>query len=549
MSEGQMTQGAAEAPPTGNTVTGRYLAAKFAAAAGDVKGAAAFYAETLKEDPDNADLLVRAFMYAAESGDMEQAVSLADRVLAKDADNRPARLIRQAGAFAKKDYAAVAKDTEGANQGAFSLLTNNVVSAWAIAGTGNTDGAIAMLDALSTQRGVDGLRLMHKALIFDFAGRDEEADAAYRQALQVMGTGPRVSDAYGRFLVRRGRLDDAKALYTRVAAENPGHPIASLALRDIEAKKPMQAMVSTPAEGVAEALFGIAASLNDRRSIEVAILYLNVTLYLRPNFDLARVLLASHYERMQKYDMANSFYQRIQAGSPYYAMTQVQAAINDGRMDNHQAGVAKLKALTERGPVDADAWTALGDLLRSSDRYSEAVAAYDKAVGVLKNDDRRLVQVYYARGVSLERSNRWQEAERDFKSALKMNPERADVLNYLGYTWVDRGVNLQEAVTMLEKARALRPLDGSIADSVGWAYYRLGRYQEAARTLEEAVQLAPAAPDINDHLGDAYWRIGRRIDARFQWQHALQLAQDAKAKEVIQRKLQFGLDSVAAAGQ
>jgi tetratricopeptide (TPR) repeat protein len=427
-------------------------------------------------------------------------------------------------------------------------LTNNVVSAWAIAGTGNTDGALAMLDGLATQRGVDGLRLMHKALILDHAGRDE-ADAAYRQALSVMGMGPRLSDAYGRFLVRKGRSDEAKTLYTRVATENPGHPVATAALRDIEARRSFQPLVTTPAEGVAEALFGIAASLNDRRSIEVAILYLNITLYLRPNFDLARVLLASHYERMQRYDMANGFYQRIQANSPYYGMTQVQAAINDGRMGNPEAGVAKLKSLTDRGSQDADAWTALGDLLRSSDRYNEAVGAYDKAVGALKNDDRRLVQVYYARGVSLERSNRWQEAERDLRQALRMNPERADVLNYLGYTWVDKGVNLEEAVSMLEKARALRPLDGNIADSVGWAYYKLGRFPEAARTLEEAVQLAPAAADINDHLGDAYWRIGRRIDARFQWQHALALDPDAKQKEIIQRKLQFGLDSVSASGQ
>ena len=540
---------AAKEIPPGNTVTGRYLAAKFAASAGDVKGAATYYAQTLKEDPSNADLLVRAFMYAAESGDIEGAIALSDRVIAADTDNRPARLIRQAGAFMKKDYLAVAKDADPSSQGAFSLLTNNVVSAWAIAGTGETDGALTMLDGLMTQRGVDGLRLMHKALILDYAGRDQDADAAYRQALAVMGMGPRISDAYGRFLARKGRYDEAKTLYTRVLMDNPGHPVAILALRDIEAKKAFQPLVSSPAEGVAEALFGIAASLNDRRSVEVAILYLNITLYLRPQFDLARVLLASHYERMQNYEMANSYYARIPAASPYFAMTQIQAAINDGRLDQPNAGVAKLKGLVDRGSADPDAYTALGDLLRTSDRFGEAVAAYDKAIAGLKADDRRLVQIYYARGVSLERSNKWNEAERDLRQALKLNPERPEVLNYLGYTFVDRGINLEEAVSMLEKARALRPLDGMIADSVGWAYYKLGRYQEAARTLEEAVQLAPGASDINDHLGDAYWRIGRRIDARFQWQHALQLEPDAKQKEVLERKLQFGLDSVSASGQ
>jgi tetratricopeptide (TPR) repeat protein len=538
-----------DAPPPGNTVAGRYLAAKFAASAGDVKGAAAFYAETLKEDPNNRDLLVRTFMFAAESGDIEQAIALADRVIAADPENRPARLIRQAGAFMKKDYIAVAKDADPSSQGAFTLLTNNVVSAWAIAGSGEIDGALAMLDGLITQRGVDGLRLMHKALILDYAGRDQDADATYREALSIMGMGPRISDAYGRFLARKGRSEEAKTLYSRVLMENPGHPVAVQSIRDIDAKRSFQPLVGTPAEGVAEALFGIAASLNDRRSSEVAILYLNITLYLRPNFDLARVLLASHYERMQNFEMANSFYARIPQSSPYYAMTLIQAAINDGRMDRHEAGVTKLKALVDRGTADPDAWTALGDLLRASDRFAEAVPAYDKAIAGLKDDDRRLVQIYYARGVSLERSNRWDEAERDFRQALRMNPERADVLNYLGYSFVDKGINLQEAVTMLEKARALRPLDGMIADSVGWAYYKLGRYQEAARTLEEAVQLAPGASDINDHLGDAYWRIGRRIDARFQWQHALALDPDQSQKEIIERKIQFGLDSVSASGQ
>ena len=229
-------------------------------------------------------------------------------------------------------------------------------------------------------------------------------------------------------------------------------------------------------------------------------------------------------------------------------MTQVQAAINDGRLGQANAGIAKMKALAVLQPKESDVWTALGDLFRGADQFSEAAAAYDKAIAGIPAGDRRLIGLYYARGVSLERSNRWNAAESDFRAALKLNPDRADVLNYLGYSWVDKGEHLDEAVTMLEKARALRPLDGMIADSVGWAYYRLGRFPDAARALEEAVQLAPGAPDVNDHLGDAYWRVGRKIDARFQWQHALQLKPDAKQKTVIERKLQFGLDPVSASG-
>ena len=540
---------AANTDQAANSLAGTYLAANFAAAQGDVKAATGFYADTLKDAPDNADLLERTFLFSAEGGDIDRAIGLATRVLAVDTENRPAHLVLQAGALNKKDYASAIKDAMAPANGLFATLTNHVIEAWAQAGDKDFDGALATLDSLSNQRGVDGLRLMHKALILDYAGRDKEADESYKQAIQLMGTGPRGTEAYGRFLQRHGRDDDARALYQRAVRENPGNPFAQWALHDLMTAKNPAPLIASPAEGVAEGLFGIAASLNDQRSTDVAILYLNLSLYLRPQFDLARVLLASRYEAMGKFDVANSIYTGIATSSPYYAMTQVQAGINDGRRGKPQDGIVKLKALSQSQPQETDVWTALGDLFRSSDQYREAAAAYDKAIAGIPPGDRRLTGLYYARGVSFERSNRWDDAERDFQAALKINPDRADVLNYLGYSWIEKGQHLDQAVTMLEKARALRPMDGFIADSVGWAYFRLGRYQDSVRTLEEAVQLAPGAADVNDHLGDAYWRVGRKIDARYQWQHALQLGPDAKQKPVLERKLQFGLDAVSASGQ
>jgi tetratricopeptide (TPR) repeat protein len=545
--DGAMAPSAGGMSDSQTSIAGTYLAANFAAAQGDVKAATNFYASTLKEDPGNSDLLGRTFLFAAEAGDIDRSIGLANRVLMQDADNRPGHLVLEVGALAKKDYATVIKDVAQPSAGGLSVLTNRVVEAWARVGTKDFDGALSALDALSMQRGVEGLRLMHRALILEYAGRDKDADEAYRQAIAVMGTGPRATDAYGRYLVRHGRPEDAKALYERALSANPGNPTVEWALRDLAAKKTPQPLVSSPAEGVAEALFGISASLTDERSTDIAILYLNLTLYLRPEFDLARVLLASRYEGMDRYDMANSIYTRIQPSSPYYAMTQVQAAINDGRLGQTNVGIAKLKALSAIQPQEADIWTALGDLFRNADQYKDAAVAYEKAIAGTPKGDRRLIGLLYARGVSLKQSDRWGEAERDFQAALKLNPDRADVLNYLGYSWVEKGEHLDEAVSMLEKARALRPLDGFIADSVGWAYYRLGRFDDAAHALEEAVQLSPGASDINDHLGDAYWRVGRKIDARFQWQHALQLNPAAEQKAVLERKLQFGLDAVSAA--
>ena len=204
------------------------------------------------------------------------------------------------------------------------------------------------------------------------------------------------------------------------------------------------------------------------------------------------------------------------------------------------SALAKVRSLVEGRPNDIEAWTALGDLYRGKERYAEAAGAYDKAIAAAGAPRPARWTLYYARGIALERSGRWDDAERDFQEALKLSPDQPQVLNYLGYSWVDQGKHLTEAVLMLEKAHALKPMDGYIADSVGWAYYRLGRYKEAAGALEEAVLLAPGDPTINDHLGDAYWRIGRRDDARFQWSHALSMNPDDKDKPAIQNKIQHG---------
>jgi Flp pilus assembly protein TadD len=479
---------------------------------------------------------------------MDDAIPLADRLLAQDPNNRPAHLVRAVNLLVKKDYAGANAEVSDPGGGVFNALTNSLIQAWALAGLGQTDDALKTLGRLQGQMGVEGLYAYHKALILDYAGRDTEADAAYRDALTILGTGPRAADSYGSFLRRHGRSDEAKALYARMVAQNAGNPTAEVALADILANKMPVALVATPAQGAAEGMFAVAASLNGDNGTSVAILYLNLALYLRPDFDLARALLGDRYERNEQLDMADAVYSKVPATSPYHAMVAVQSAIDESRLGMNDQAIAKMKTLAAERPNDGDVWTALGDLLRSVDRYAEAAPAYDKALALTPKGDARVPSLLYARGICLQHINRWDDAERDFRQALALNPNRADVLNYLGYSMVDQGRNLDEAVMMLEKARTLRPLDGYIADSVGWAYYKLGRYAEALLVLEEAVQLAPAASEINDHLGDAYWRVGRKIDARFEWSHALSLDPEPTDKPNIERKLQIGLDAAKASG-
>jgi tetratricopeptide (TPR) repeat protein len=309
----------------------------------------------------------------------------------------------------------------------------------------------------------------------------------------------------------------------------------------IAAKERPESLVRNPADGAAETLFGIAASLTDGQSADVSILYLRMALYLRPDLGLAQVLLADRFETLRKFDTAIQIYRSIEPSSPYYRMAQIQAALDLQRMGKGEEAIASLKKLTASGAGDSESWIALGDTYRSSNLFAEAVDAYNRAEKAIPRTSKRDWTMFYARAMAKEKIKRLDESEADIQTALKLSPDQPELLNYLGYSWVDRGRNIPQALTMLEKARTLRPYDGYIVDSVGWAYFKLGRYEDAATTLGAAVLLVPGDPTINDHLGDALWHAGRRIDARFQWNHALTFSDADTDKAAIERKLKTGL--------
>jgi tetratricopeptide (TPR) repeat protein len=312
-------------------------------------------------------------------------------------------------------------------------------------------------------------------------------------------------------------------------------------LARIAANQKAEPMVRSPADGAAEALFGIAASLTDAQSADVSILYLRMALYLRSDLGLAHILLADRFETLRKFDAAIAIYHGIDASSPYFRMAQVQAALDEQRVGRPDAAIADLKKLVAAEPNDSEGWIALGDTYRTAEKHAEAVDAYDHAEKAIGTPSRRDWPMFYARAMAKEKLKRLDESEADIQMALKLSPEQPELLNYLGYSWVDRGRKIPEALAMLEKARSLRPYDGYIVDSVGWAYYQLGRYDDAAKTLEAAVLLVPGDPTINDHLGDALWKAGRKIEARFQWNHAITFSESTDDKATIEHKLKNGL--------
>lgn len=524
---------------------GTYLSARLAASNHNMADAARLYQESLHSAPESADILSHAFLYTAAAGDLDEAAKLARRVLATEPDNRAARLALAVQELKREDYSATRSEIAQSAKGPFTALTLLLLDAWAAEGQGNTKDALADLKDITAQGGTEALANFHRALILDLAGQNDQAGEAYRAALGAGIPSPRIADAYGRYLERADRNDEARAFYSKIQADAALGPVAARGLARIEARSKPDRLVATPAQGAAESLFGIAASLSDETSTDVAILYLRLALYLAPDLDLAKIVLADRFENLEKFDDAVAVYLSIGRESPYWSAAAVQAALDQTRIGHTDKAIDELQSITRTDADDLTAWTALGDAYRSAEKYREAADAYDRAVKLLPPEQSKDWAVYYARAMAEDQSKRWNAAEQDLQHALKLSPDQPQVLNFLGYSWVDQGRRLPEALAMLEKARALSPFDGYIVDSVGWAYYRLGRYQDAAKTLENAVLLVPGDSTINEHLGDAYWRVGRRLDARFQWSHALAFSPEANQKSALEKKLKSGLDEAA----
>jgi tetratricopeptide (TPR) repeat protein len=417
-----------------------------------------------------------------------------------------------------------------------------LVRAWVAAGEGQPDKALQVLSPVGQQQGFEAVYQLNVGLINESAGRPGAAGEAFGKALASAETPPfRLVQIAGGFYERSGQADKAKDLYRDFAADNQGSSLLEPILERISAGRPAEPVIGNPAEGVAESLFNLASALNQERLYEAALLYTRLALDMRPDFPVAQILLGDVMVGQGHFAEATEAYRGVKPGSPFYWAARLRIANSLGEQEKVDDAAAEFNRLAAERPERADALVELGNLMRSHERFPEAVEAYDQALARIGTPDRRHWTLLYYRGVALQRSGEWTRAEADFLKALELEPDQPHVLNYLAYTWVERGENFDRALDMLHKAVSLRPDDGYIVDSLGWVFYRLGRYEEAVVELEKAIELRPNDPVINDHLGDAYWRVGRKHEARYQWQRALSFKPDADQVAPIQAKLQNGL--------
>jgi tetratricopeptide (TPR) repeat protein len=520
---------------------GSYLAARHAGGQRDAAAAAAYYRAALRGDPRNNELLGRTFLAVLANGEVEEGVKLAERVLQVDKNDRIARLVLGVRAIKQKQYPLARRELAQSIRGPITDLAATLLSAWTMANPAEAKQAADSVDKLAGADWYAIFKELHEGLILDVAGQKKDAAKHFERSYKLDPTALRIVQAYGSFLARQGSSAEALKVFTTFDEALPRHPLIVEAMNELKAGKRLPMMVDTPQAGAAEVLYGLGAALGRRGGEDLGLIYLQLSLYLAPSHPLALLSLGDLYEAMKKPELANQIYERVPLSSPLHRNAQIQLALNLDSLDRADEAKASLEKLIAAHPTDLEAIMALGNVLRGRKQFAECADVYSKGIDIITKPEKSNWVIYYFRGICFERAKQWPKAEADLKMALELFPDQPHVLNYLGYSWIDQGVNLDEGMRMIKRAVEQRADDGYIVDSLGWAYYRLGNMEEAVKQLERAIELKPEDPTINDHLGDAYWRVGRELEARFQWSHARDLKPEPEDLAKIEAKLKSGL--------
>ena len=534
-----------EIPPLGEisrvSPAGTYLAARHARVQRDAAAASAYYRAALKADPRNPELLESAFLSVVADGDMEEAIRLAERLVQGDRNHRLARLVLGARALKQKQYPVARQNLMQAVRGPINDLAGTLLAAWAQFGAQDAKGAIETIDKLQGAEWYALFKDLHAGMILDLAGNKKEAGKRFERAYKLDPSALRLVEAYGSWLSRNGSRDEALKVYQAFDSQLPRHPLIVEAMNNLKAGKQIAPLADSAQAGGAEVLYGLGAALGRRGGEDFGLVYLQLALYLAPSQPLALLALADLYEQIKNSKLAIKFYERVPQNSPLRKNAEIQLAVNLDTLDRTDEAKKRLNKLIADDASNIEAIMALGNIQRGRKEFNECADAYSKGIATITSPERPHWLIYYFRGICNERAKKWSVAEADLKMALKLYPDQPHVLNYLGYSWVDQGANLDEGMRMIRRAVEQRPDDGYIVDSLGWAYYRLGNYEEAVKHLERAVELKPDDPTINDHLGDGYWKTGRYLEAQFQWSHAKDLKPEPEELEKIEQKLKSGL--------
>jgi tetratricopeptide (TPR) repeat protein len=531
-------------PVLAESVAGPYLAARQADYLGDFETSARYNTRLLALDSSNLLAMESLILSKVAMGDMKAALQISDTFVKRGATSQMVHLLSIAKAVKANDFDSVLVQLDS-QKDVGHFLVNGLIKGWARAGSGKIDAAFAQFDELAGDTGLASFGKFHKALlnmvIGDYKSASRILADLHKSSGQTTVRGMRIRI---QALMMQGEFGKADALFKKSFGSEPSLQLLSLE-NDLKAKRQPQALlIAEPRDGIAEIFFSVAQILSSEQNDDYTLVHARLAEYLLRESAEATLLSAEVLSNMEQFDLATRAFAQINPDDALFRTAQIGRADALSQTGNYEDAIDVLQELTEIAPDMANAYQALGDDFRSLDQLEDAVVSYSSALDVLERQKVSNWALHYSRGIAYEQLGDWINAEKDFRRALEIKPNQPYVLNYLGYSLVEKQLKLDEALSLIEMAVSLRPESGYIVDSFGWVLFRLSRFVEAVPHLEKAAELMPVDPIINDHLGDVYWAVGRKREARFQWHRALSFGPEEIDSIRIRKKLKVGLDNV-----
>ena len=523
---------------------GGYLAGRHALSTKDFDAASTYLSRAIEDDLENPELLNGLISVQVSLGDIGAAKISSDNLDLLGVQTQLSNMVKIAIQLRNRDFDNAKQQIE--NEQGINPLLDKIVTGWAFADEGNFENAETIFDEIGKGSSLAQFSQMQKASMLAAYGRYE---SALNTIENLEKNSNRISiDARAlkvQLLLKLDNKEEATEYFSKIFGDGVNSDAANLRMQVEDHPNAYSIEESLSLEaGIAYAFYAIADILKDDADPNTALLYVRLAQYLNENSQKAILLAADLMEQMGQYDLAVEEYAKISPSSSYFLSSELGrvGALRDG--GKTEAALEVLYYLSREFSGIGIVHNSLGDFLRREERYSEAKIAYDRAVDIYRENNNVSWVVLYARGITHERLQEWDKAESDFRNALTINPDQANVLNYLGYSLIDRGEKLDEAMTMIEKAVSLQPESGYIVDSLAWGLFKLGQYETAIPHMEKAAELMPVDPIVTDHLGDLYWAVGRQLEAKFQWRRALSFDPELKDATRIREKLRIGLDRV-----
>ena len=529
--------------------SGSYLAGQFAEKEGDFRNASYYYIDLISRGETEREIIKRSLIYSALSGNFEVATAISRKIEDLELNYPIANLIIFAEAIKNKENHRIVEEFER-HKNLFPAIFRNVAEFWILIINNEKDKAFRLLNSLSINNEAQMQIINYNQLLaYVYLNEYEQAKTLYENldfsdflfdsdsALALL--------KYFQKYKESKESNVFKSILNQVrSASNNSYYILAL-MDELSSGEEINSIRIDPYKQIAEVFLRWSQSvqIEEKNGINKPF-YLSLANYADPTSSFLKFKTATVLSDTENYGLSKEILDNFSKEDVFYMDSIVERTFAIEQQDSNQSALEYIEKFISDGFKNARLLKTYGSLQRSQRLYNEAIKSYTGAIEQAKREQytEAIWPILFLRGISFERSKNWNLAEADFISALELSPNQPQILNYMGYSLLERKEKLDQAMRMILMAAEKSPDSYHIIDSLGWAYYKTGNFEKALLYLERAMELESTDPIVNDHLGDVLWMLGRKREAKFQWKKSLSFKPEPVDQKKTEDKLAFGLN-------